>query len=414
MKINLLHWYKKNYSALLIVFISMLIIDVIIDPSNRIFHIKYILFGITFLLWIPKMASEKIVLPKLLVFVLVFTSFFMPFYALSVGLFNNFLNNTDIGGIVYFNSFFFFALLIVIVNARIELTKIFNYSSLIIVLITFGAYSILVLDPKTFGVIYQYFVIDKQVAIYSLRDYGDFTILMMFYKTSPLLVFPLSYYLYQVLIKKERKKIFLKLIILISLMVTLFLSGTRANILSLVLIILFYSIYYAYTKSKIVFTLLSGIYILFLLYGMSAIGKIILNPQEISNMVKFGHFISYIEHFSDNIGHFIFGQGLGGSFYSFGINQITNITELSYFELVRIWGSPITLVFLFVLMIPIFYEIKSKNISHIFIAYLAYLFIAGTNPLLLSSTGMVVLVYVFSKVFLKKENTIKEKTPLLE
>lgn len=408
MKINFSNWYKEKHSSWILILIAILMVDVITDPTNLIFQMKYFVFGAIFLFWIPKLIYTKIVFPKALVFILLFMSFFMPFYALSLGLFNNFLNNTDIGGIVYFNSFFFFALLVVIVDARIELTKIFNYSSLLIVLITFGAYSILVLDPITFGSLYQYFVIDKQVAIYSLRNYGNFTILMMFYKTSPLLVFPLSYYLYNLLIIKEIKNITLQLGILVSIAVTLFLSGTRANILSLVLILLFYLTYYAYTKSRLLFVFISGFYLLFLLYTLSAIGDVLLNAQEISNKVKFGHFISYIEHFYDHLAHFIFGQGLGGAFYSSGIHQITNITELSYFELVRIWGLPITLVFVFILLIPVYKEIRSRKITHLFIAYIAYLFIAGTNPLLLSSTGMVVLVYVFSEVY-QRQNKIKKK-----
>jgi len=355
----------------------------------------------------PKTVFEKIVLPKLLVIVLVFISFFMPLYALSVGLINNFLKNTDIGLIIYFNSFFFFLLVLIIVNERIKLTKIFNYSSLLVVLITLGSYCVLVYNPKTFGSLYQYFVVNKGVAVYGLRNYGDFTLLMMFYKTSPLLIFPLSYYLYQVLIKQDWNKIFLKIIILIFVIITLFLSGTRANILSLFLIILFYISFYLYKKSKIIFAIVSIFYIFIALYGLSAIGGFLLSKQEVSNMIKFRHFISYIEHFSDNIGGLIFGQGIGGSFYSLGINRLTNITELSYFELVRIWGLPITIIFILVLIIPIFYEIKSRNISHLFIAYIAYLFIAGTNPLLLSSTGMIVLVYVFSNMFLRNKNYSK-------
>jgi hypothetical protein len=40
-----------------------------------------------------------------------------------------------------------------------------------------------------------------------------------------------------------------------------------------------------------------------------------------------------------------------------------------------------------------------NNLSYtLFWAYLAYLLIAGTNPLLLSSTGMVVLLIVYSYV----------------
>lgn len=404
----------KRSSVLLMVFIVLLILDIVIDPSNLIFKAKYFLFVITLLLWIFQIIRKEIRLPKELVFLVLFISFFMPLYALSVGLLNNFLKNTDPSVIVYFSSFFFFTLTLVIVNRKIDLTKPFNFASLFIVLITIGFYGVMLINPLLFGNLYQYFVIDKQVAIYALRNFGGYPVLQMFYKTSPLLVFPLSYYLYQILIRGNVKLLFLKLTILLSIIVTLFLSGTRANIVSLVLIILFYLSYYVYKKSRIVFVILTGLYTLLAIYGLSIIGGILFNATEISNLVKFGHYISYIEHFSDHIGQFIFGNGLGSSFYSYGINRITNVTELTYLELIRIWGMPISIIFLLVLLTPVLYEIKAKQFSHLFIAYIAYLFIAGTNPLLLSSTGMIVLVYVFSNIMLRKTNDCRYFTFYLQ
>ncbi|MDP3436520.1 MAG: hypothetical protein Q8S04_04705 [Bacteroidales bacterium] len=404
----------KRSSVLMMVFIVLLILDLIIDPSNLIFKAKYFLFVITLLLWIFQIIRKEIRLPKELVVLVLFISFFMPLYALSVGLLNNFLKNTNPGVIVYFSSFFFFTLTLVIVNRKIDLTKPFNIASLFIVLITIGFYGVMLINPLLFGSLYHYFVIDKQVAIYALRDFGGYPVLQMFYKTSPLLVFPLSYYLYQILIQGNVKLLFLKLTILLSIIVTLFLSGTRANIVSLALIILFYLSYYIYKKSKIAFVILTGLYTLLAIYGLSIIGGILFNATEISNLVKFGHFISYIEHFSDHIGQFIFGNGLGSSFYSYGINRITNVTELTYLELIRIWGMPISIIFLLVLITPVLYEIKAKQLSHLFIAYIAYLFIAGTNPLLLSSTGMIVLVYVFSNIMLRKTNDCRYFTLYLQ
>lgn len=410
MKVNLIHWYKKNYKVWLIVFLALLMGDVIIDPNNSILNIKYVLFGMIFIIWMPKMTYRKLVIPKELVILVLFISFFMPFYALSLGFLNNFIQNTEIGTIIYFNSFFFFLLVIIIIEEKIDLTSFVNFSAFLIVLITIGSYFILVFNTSFYLDLVQYLVIDKGVAIYMLRDYGDFTILMLYYKTSPLLIFPLSYYLHQLLIQKRRDRLFIKIAFIISLIITLFLSGTRANLVVLFLILIFYLGYFLYKNTKALFILFCFLGGLFSIYGISIVTGLLFNPYEESNMVKYGHLVSYFEYFSNNSLQFIFGQGLGGSFYSSGFNTYTNTTELTYFEMVRVWGLPITFLFLFILMIPIYYEIKTKKITPIIIAYIAYLFIAGTNPFLLSSTGMIVLVYVFSDTFLNKKNPKEQNT----
>lgn len=379
--------------------IKLLFLDVFIDPSNKIFHVKYILFIGLFLIWLPSLINKRIVIPKSLSFILIFVCLFMPIYALSVGLINHFSQNTSMGEIVYLNSFFFFLLLPIIVIEKIDLTRIFNNSSLLIVLITSVSYLVLLYNPKTFDLLYDYFVVDKNVAMYALRTFGDYTLLMMFYKTSPLLIFPLSYFLHQLLIQQNRKQVLFKILILTTIAITLFLSGTRANILSLALIILFYILFYAYKKSKPIFFIIGFVYLLVVIYSASVLSGILLNKSETSNMVKLGHLNSYIVHFSNYVGVLIFGQGLGGSFYSTGIYSNVSVTELSYFEIIRIWGLPIAISFGCVLLLPVYKELKNKRISHLFIAYIAYLFVAGTNPLLLSSTGMVALVYVFSRVY---------------
>lgn len=395
----MIHWYRKHYLALLSICITLLFTDVVIDPSNQIFHLKYVLFVFVFVIWAPSLLNKQLALPKSLGLILIFVCVFMPFYSISVGLINHYLQNTSFGEIVYFNSFFFFLLILITANEKIELTKIFNYSTLLIILITIVSYSILIYNPNTFGLLYDYFVVNKRVAIYGLRNYGDYTLLMMFYKTSPLLVFPLSYYLNQLLISQDKKHVLIKSLFFIAIAITLFLSGTRANLLSLLLIVLFYIFYFAYKQSKPLFFILGFALLLIATYGLSTLGGILLSASETSNMIKFGHVISYIEHFSNHIGVLIFGQGLGSTFYSSGVNSIVSITELTYFELIRIWGLPITLIFCAILIIPLYKEIKERKMSHRFIAYLAYLFIAGTNPLLLSSTGMLVFVYVFTKTY---------------
>ncbi len=402
-----LHWLKKKQSFFLKGLLALLFVDVMVDPNNLIFHAKYILFVLVFLVWLSGRNFGKSKIPVKLSFAVVFIALFMPFYALSVGVINSVLHNMPVGSLVYFNSFFFFLIALVTVNDAIDLTGLFNRSSLLIVLMTLGLYVALVFNPHWFGSMYKYFVINKGVAVYALRDYGKVTMLMIFYKTSPLLVFPLSYFLYRILIDSTGKAPFFHYLLTILIAVTLFLSGTRANLLALFFILIFYIGFFTYRRSKSWFALVAGLGLLIFLLMFPSLWDLIMNRHEASNVIKFGYLSSYADYFDGHILSLIFGQGIGGSFFAYGLQRFMNVTELTYLELIRIWGIPIAFLFGVILIWPLVMEIKAKKLSHLFIAYLAYLFIAGTNPLLLSSTGMLVLVYVFSTTFGWKSEELK-------
>jgi len=400
MTTNLFHWLKEKYPVFLNISIALLFVDVMVDPANLIFHVKYVLFGLVFLIWLLRNYSKNLIFSRRQWFILLFIAFFMPFYELSTGFVTSMFHNIPVGRMVYFNSFFFFAMIIVTVSEKVNLTKMFNYSSLIIVFITLSLYLVLFFNIRMFGEMYKYFVADKQVVVYALRVYGKTTLLMIFYKTSPLLVFPLSYYLYQLLISRQKKHVFFTVLLLVLVSLTLYFSGTRANMLSLFLIILFYIGFFLYKKSKVWFIWAAAIVVLVAVFLLPSVVTMFFSRQEASNAIKFGYLTSYSNYFDHHLVSLLFGQGIGGTFYASGLHRFIDVSELTYIELIRIWGVPISLTFMGVLLIPLFAELRAKKITHLFIAYLAYLFISGTNPLLLSSTGMLVLVYVFTNFFL--------------
>ena len=393
-------WLKEKYSLFLNLFLSLLFVDVMIDPTNLIFHVKYVLFGLVVVIWGAASPAKKRLFHPYFWYILLFVAFFMPFYELSVGLLNSIVHNVPVKKMVYFNSFFFFAIVLVTVSERKNLTALFNYASLTIVAMTLGLYLILIFNIRLFGDLYRYFVIDKQVVVYALRNYGKVTMLMIFYKTSPLLVFPLSWYLYHLLIEKKRKMWWLHLLLLLLTALTLYFSGTRANLISLVFIFVFYAGYFLFKKSKIWFIWAVALGLLVVLFLLPSVVTTFLNKQEVSNAIKFSYLSSYADYFDHHWVSLLFGQGVGGMFYAAGLHRFVGVSELTYIELIRIWGIPITLLFVAVLFFPLYAEIKTRKITPIFAAYLAYLFISGTNPLLLSSTGMLVLVYVFTHTFL--------------
>ena len=116
--------------------------------------------------------------------------------------------------------------------------------------------------------------------------------------------------------------------------------------------------------------------------------------EEASNNTKLGHLVSYAELFFASPELLLLGEGAGTYFASQSSGVVT-LTELTYFELVRVMGVPLFLVFLAYILLP--YQFSRYNAQwaeskYYLVGYSAYLLIAGTNPLIIGSTGMIVIV----------------------
>lgn len=122
---------------------------------------------------------------------------------------------------------------------------------------------------------------------------------------------------------------------------------------------------------------------------------------EISNNVKLGHIKSYFNHFKTM--NLLIGDGLGTSFYTEGFKSHAYITELTYFEMFRRFGVFGFSILLIWLLYPLKVLYKNKEILS---WYPVYLMAAGTNPLLFSSTGMLLLVFVYAEVIETKRNGV--------
>ncbi len=399
----LINIYKRYHLTILNVLIVLLILVASVDPQNRILGLKYPVFCLIFLFWAPKLLYEKLLIPRKMGLILFIICLLMPFYGISIGLLNSFINNSNWGEEVrYFTSFLFFTLTVVVAHSKIDLTYKFNITVLIIVVLSMAIFTALLFLPDISKVLFQYLVRETVTAAIGTRDYGIINVNMVWYRTSPLLVFPLTYFLHILLIKKKRTNRTVNFLILFSIIFTLFLSGTRANLLSLILILVIYTDIYLFHNHKKLFILYNEFVFVVGLYLISSALIILFSKNEPSNIIKYGHLVSYLQLFTTNPSILLWGQGIGLPFYSSGAQEAVFVTELQYFEMVRIWGIPITLVFICVLLLPIIEDLHAKSINHITIAYVAFLFIAGTNPFLLDSTGMLVLVYVFSNMFRKQ------------
>jgi hypothetical protein len=123
--------------------------------------------------------------------------------------------------------------------------------------------------------------------------------------------------------------------------------------------------------------------------------------------VKYENFESYVEDIGDK-GHPIWGAGLGSDFYAKGRNMRLTYTELSYMDILRMYGLPVGLFFIFLFFAPFFwlwkYYPRSQFLKRYSQGYVLFLILSGTNPLLLGSIGLTAL-----SMFMALVNKMKEE-----
>ena len=108
------------------------------------------------------------------------------------------------------------------------------------------------------------------------------------------------------------------------------------------------------------------------------------------------------------------GVGLGGGIITTERGLTYNL-ETTYLELIRLFGLFGAFFLIFILIFPLlFYVFNKKHIKksneefYFILAYFCYVFIIiPTNPLFLSSTGMLVLSITYSLIINKYKLSIK-------
>jgi hypothetical protein len=252
------------------------------------------------------------------------------------------------------------------------------------------------------AVIYDYCAASDNFSMAYNRNFLGFTINGLWYKAGSLIIFSFIYNLYQY---KGRLKTVLSVILFLSLMV----AGSRTPML-VQLVILLVWLYDKNVLGKFV-TRLSAL----IVAGMLVMLTYMLATQknEESNEVKYQNFISYVEDIGAG-GHPVWGAGLGSLFWAEGRNLKLSYTELSYLDIVRIYGLPLGLFFIFLFFAPCFwlwkYFGRSQFLKRYCLGYVLFLILSGTNPLLLGSIGLTALSMFMAIVNKTKEEEGDKET----
>ena len=252
--------------------------------------------------------------------------------------------------------------------------------------------------PETEGFIYNYMCEHGETIMMSNRAILGVKIFCMYPKSTAAFM-PVFGWVAYCSLNKDKRTFFSVLATLILLHMFV-ISGTRSSVMLPVLMLGVLIFIYCRNGRWIRYIIYPGT-ILFCIAFFALLLMLLMEKSEASNLVKYAHLISYKELFDAHPQYLLLGQGPGTEFYSEGFRRMTLKTEWTYLELLRNYGI-LCIPILYVILRPVYKLVKMAR-EHdsalaIAMAYLIYLVIAGTNPLLLSSTGMLVLLSAYSYI----------------
>lgn len=296
----------------------------------------------------------------------------------------------------------FVLLILLIWIDKLDFLKTIYLPVILVALISIAIYYIVIKYHGTdfFTKLYNFSNMPHRTFTISERSFLGHNVWGVYYRSAPILLLPLSIYFNNLLDKNKRSvKIFFAFLLLLT---AILLSATRALMLSgccVVFFVLIYNMWGAYFwRGSIPIIIMIGaggiLFVVLLLLSDKA---------EASNVVKMGHLDSYIAIFKSHPLILLFGQGAGALFYSSGFGKYVPQTEWSYLEILRMFGIFGFMLLLILYLYPAYKIWRQRHHTlhaiPFLIGYLFYLIDAGTNPLLLGSNGLLVLLTSYSLVY---------------
>jgi hypothetical protein len=374
------------------IFSFVFVFVIIIDPPNTLLGFKNIAFGLLLLVclfsykttWKPAWSIIAIVYAIISVSVL-------------MGYLQGFTFDIQMIKLIYKTYVLLFLLLWI---DKLSLLEKMFFPAIIIAGTVITVYGIITFYPSTTQSIYQFFTIKYDLIWINKRTFIGMDFLSIYYKSIALLIIPFAFYLYKVLFKDKNKLKNCSLSIVF--FIALLFSGTRACMFSGIFLVALMIIMRIY-KSKIGKLLAPVMGSVILIYSCSIIHQVLNDREEISLKIRSGHINSYKKLIGEHPLILVLGEGAGSKFYSDGFGEETVQTEWSYAELIRWFGLFGAGIIILIYVFPLYVLYRKRKILPyslpIQIGYSFYLFIAGTNPLLLGSTGLITLLIIYNYAF---------------
>jgi|SRR5579862_3675966 len=380
------------------IILFLLMFVAVFDPSDLVFHLKVPLFVAVWVFFATDTAisndrwhdvSARLYL-YLFLFVMILPGFGIMVYILRGGG----LEGYD--GFQYLKSYLFLTLCIPLTAKRIDLIRPLTLILCLLSMATIVLYAVTLNNEllrayaAEFGDAYTVFSLTN-------RSYGALSYQSLYFHASPLLVIPIVYFCYRFLHTASWKRLSCGVLLALNVCAML-LSGTRNNMLVAVAAPLLIVAWY---RGRVAKWMIAAFLFAVLFIGLSSgVIQAMFDSDDYSTAIKLGHIQDYGMIFSD-WRTVLFGQGLGAKFFSTAWGTEVSITELTYLELIRNYGIFVAPIFYFLIVYPLrsLTNPRMGSIHYLLLGYLGYLYICTANPLLLSSSGMLVLSAVLYHTF---------------
>ena len=397
-------------SALTVVVIAFAGV-VLLDPGDKILHLKLPLLILALCIWAIRVVCGMVnpgslkVVAGVLLFALI-----LPAAASLIALLGDTL---PVGEPLQFQLIKEFSVLLIIpvvVSERIDLTALILRWSIVIAIFTLLLAGLSLVEPSLFAIVRGIAVETDNAFIRSRAELG-LGIGSFYYKTVSVLVFPIAYHLRKMLNGSGKLASAMFTLMFVA---AILCSDSRAAVIGVFIVVAFF----VTQKLKIAFGWPPALFALLVMVVLPAgYFAAFFHPEELSNATKIGHIHSYARLFNDHPTYLLWGQGADTEFYTQGFEAKTTLTELTYLDLIRWFGIPVAALILGAVVYPIFALAQRANASsYLVVPYIAYLWEAASNPLLICSFGALVVSAMWGRTLLfeAEESSVAQRSLCVE
>lgn len=332
---------------------------------------------------------------------IVLTILFISVYGICIGYLRN--SNVDFEFIgAYSRALLFMFIFMFLFYVPLEkIQKVLLLSGIVLAIVTLVIFATLFVNEDLYTQIFILSQDNNQFVLLGKRTFLGIEINGVYMKSAPLMFFS---YLYSLYYYDKKGKVLLRLLLLSALLV----AGSRTPLLLAILITIIYL-----RDRKIGGKVLSTLFVLFCLFAFFVIVyKLASDTEEISNELKYANTMSYFVDIFSGVNALV-GSGIGSYFWASGDNLMLSYTELSYFDILRMFGLFLGGIFIFILYyifhLVFFSRYADTNLKRYSLGYLFYMLLAGTNPFLFCPTGTFVIALGIRLVYEVNKNKKYDK-----